>query len=321
MTHNFFNTGFRELYYPREQGRDLVALWYPTHAMEEKTFYWLWQGIVASDAPINPSRHPLLIISHGMGGNMYNQYYLAEFLAKKGYIIAAINHDDRAYSLMTLIDRPNQLSRVLDLILNDASIKEHIDHDKIGIIGHSIGGYTALAVSGATPDISKHPSRCIPLLGNAYWGVDMITRLVSKLYLDLQGIKTNFHDPRVKAIALLAPGLGHLFDKNSLTKVEIPVFIMEAEQDEAVDKAPLTRLRNNLPQPPSYFLLKGAGHYCFLPICDNEHIRKIAPIICYDPGIPRQELHITIKTEILDFFDKTLKDNARITDSRSFRYS
>ncbi len=41
---------------------------------------------------------------------------------------------------------------------------------------------------------------------------------------------------------------------------------MEASRDELVDWNDLKQLAKNLPKPPQYFVLKGAGHFAFLPL-------------------------------------------------------
>jgi predicted dienelactone hydrolase len=162
------------------------------------------------------------------------------------------------------------------------------------MVGHSLGGYTAFTIAGGIPDFSKHPSLCLP-------------EAIKKWYLGLRGFENHFYDDRIKAIVALAPGLGLLFDKEALSRVKLPVFIMEAEQDE-VTPGPHNALlyRKNLPRPPRYSVLKGACHFAFLPLCNTDYVKKAAPETCYDPAIPREKLHIKIRQQILHFFDEAL---------------
>lgn len=44
------------------------------------------------DAPPSAGDHPLVVLSHGYRGNWSNQVWLASALARKGYIVAAVNH-------------------------------------------------------------------------------------------------------------------------------------------------------------------------------------------------------------------------------------
>ena len=120
--------------------------------------------------------------------------------------------------------------------------------------------------------------------------------------MSIRGFKNHFYDSRVKAIAVLAPGLGELFDENSLLKINIPVFILEAEKDEIIKSYNMFIHRGDLPQSFQYAMLEGAGHYAFLPLC-SDYIRNIEQKICYDPDVRRKILHNIIQQQILVFFN------------------
>lgn len=302
-----YNAGFKEVTYDDGKDKITISLWYPTDAQEQIVSYWAWKGSAAKDSKMSDGVFPFLIFSHGMGGSMYNQHYLAEFMARHGYIVAAVDHNDKSYTFQTLVNRPHQISTALDYILNDFQLKDHINQNKIGMVGHSLGGYTAFAIAGGMPDFSNHPYLCLPLLNNNDLCTSKIAVFFKKIYIDFRGFESNFYDDRVKAISVLAPGLGKLFNKDSLSKVTIPVFITEADQDEVIDGPHNALLyKKNLPQPPQYYVLKGAGHYAFLPLCSSDYVKKIAPEICYDPEIQREELHSLIQSQVLSFFDDVL---------------
>jgi predicted dienelactone hydrolase len=60
-------------------------------------------------------------------------------------------------------ERPFHVSRVIDALLSDAEWKDRIATDtqgpRVGAMGHSAGGYTAIALAGGQVDLSKssHP--------------------------------------------------------------------------------------------------------------------------------------------------------------------
>ncbi len=64
------------------RGRTIaLALWYPTTTAESMLSYSRAQpGHAARGAPIAPGRWPLVILSHGSGGNRFNQSALGETL-------------------------------------------------------------------------------------------------------------------------------------------------------------------------------------------------------------------------------------------------
>ena len=158
-------------------------------------------------------------------------------MARNGYIIMSVDHNDRSFS-KALIDRPKQISQSIDIVLTDLDSKNCIDPNKIGAVGHSFGGYTMLALGGGVETLS---------------------------------------DNRIKAIVLFAPGPMQLFDQDSLAKVNIPVIIIEAEHDEVIPSNNIQILKNQLPKIQEYFVLKGAGHYAFLPVSDTDYIKKLPP--------------------------------------------
>ena len=71
-------------------------LWYPTEASGPLAFDFeseVWEGTeVVKDAAPAEDRFPLVILSHGMFGNAYNQAWLASALAERGYMVAGISH-------------------------------------------------------------------------------------------------------------------------------------------------------------------------------------------------------------------------------------
>lgn len=277
-----YNIGFKKITY--SQDNLTIVLLYPSET----------EHAAAEHGVFSKGTFPLLIFSHGMEGSSDNQYYLASHMAENGYIVAAIEHDDNPYRFQTFVDRPILTKKAIDLILNDSKINTHIDPNKIGMLGHSLGGYTSFVIAGGEPDFSNHP--------NLNW----MPNFLKKFYIKFRKFDNNFYDSRVKAIAVLAPGLGSLFNKESLSKVNIPVLIIEAEKDEVLLDGSASLYKNNLPKKPEFIVLKGAGHYSFLPLC-NEYLQKNFAEICYDPGASREELHEIIQQQVLSFFNKVLK--------------
>jgi predicted dienelactone hydrolase len=155
---------------PRYDRRLLVEVWYPAiekASGDTKLKAYLRDGITevtiegkaVRDALPQAGKFPLLIISHGYPGNRYLMSHLAENLASKGYVVAAIDHTDSTYRTTrafssTLVNRSLDQLFVLDQmdkLSNDQSsfLNGRVDTSNTGLIGYSMGGYGAVITSGA----------------------------------------------------------------------------------------------------------------------------------------------------------------------------
>lgn len=106
---------------------------------------------------------PLIIFSHSSGGNRRQSTFLTTHLASHGYVVVAMDHSEIVAGELSRRDGENSkqteeriqlwiANRVpdvrflLDHVLSNADFCGNIDEAQIGIIGHSFGGWTALAV-------------------------------------------------------------------------------------------------------------------------------------------------------------------------------
>lgn len=195
--------GFRALEVP---GIEAVA-WYPTLQTAPVTTVAgnkIFVGVsVVRDAPIAGAAHPVALLSHGYSGLWRNQAWLAEHLARAGFIAVALNQPGTTFGDMDpdwggdLALRPQQVSRVLDALLADPHLGPRIDDARISVVGHSLGGSTALLLSGGLFDPSLLVEAC---------GEDR-DKLLCTLYraggLTKAMAPVSARDPRISAAVLL----------------------------------------------------------------------------------------------------------------------
>ena len=107
------------------------------------------------DAPVvaDGQKRPLVVFSHGAGGNGSVYAWFGEYLAARGYFVAMVYHyRANSFDSSALYVRNRIWQRPRDVALHISHLLQHkdwgpqIDPDKIGVGGHSQGGFTSLWV-------------------------------------------------------------------------------------------------------------------------------------------------------------------------------
>ena len=116
--------------------------------------------------PAQPGVYPLIVFSHAAGNHRRGASFLCTHLCSHGYIVASMDHSE--VTVPELRPRKNEpaeqkaaridavvASRVPDtqLLLRQLAGEPSIDWDRLGIAGHSFGGWTALAMPDVEPRI------------------------------------------------------------------------------------------------------------------------------------------------------------------------
>ena len=301
-----------------------VALWYPTASAPAPLFVtgslspcrfpamlcrWIaFEMLVGHNQPLAGGRFGALVVSHGAGGLAVNHRDLAMALASHGYVVAAPTHPrgqgNDISGVGVWVGRPKQVSRVIDAILKDRELGSHIERDRIGLVGHSNGGYTALAVAGAPPSPGAVAAHCRQHPDDvrfcAFGGA--ATREATREV----GHIPELRDPRVRAIVVMAPNAAPFTD-DALTKVTVPVRVYAAENDDlTLVRHHAERLARMVPHSECV-LVKGAGHFSFVARFPAA-LKIVAGEAARDPdGFDRAALHEVMNREIVGFFDHALR--------------
>lgn len=190
---------------------------------------------------------PLVVISHGFGADRTDLAYLARHLASHGFTVAALEHpgSDNAWvasiaiaskisdliSASEFVDRPKDISFVLDELakLNEQPGYMHglFNTQQVTVIGHSLGGYTALAVAGAELNLADLRQFCKNRNPLAKAGADWLQCGA----VDLEDKSWQLRDRRVAGAIAFNPVVGRLFGKTGLSKVAKPTLILTSTDD------------------------------------------------------------------------------------------
>lgn len=313
MTHTtlLYAAGFQHGVAADPNGKPLeIGIWYPSHAAPKSMSIGATTMSVAVDAPIEGRGLPLVVMSHGTGGSFLGHYDTAIALADAGYVVAAVTHTGDNYADQSrsifIMDRPKQMSRVIDHMLSSWGDHAAIDAARIGIFGFSAGGFTALVSIGGLADFSKVRPMCREHPED--FACQLIARTAQAASAPPESILAQ--DRRIAAAVVAAPALGFTFAPDGLKNVTVPVQLWRAEDDVILPHPRYAEaVRRALPTAPDYRVVHKAGHFDFLAPC-GPALANIAPIICKsEPGFDRLAFHQTFNTAVVDFFDKSLKHN------------
>ncbi|MEA2885539.1 MAG: hypothetical protein QOH32_4855 [Bradyrhizobium sp.] len=289
-----------------------VVLFYPTQAPARAIEMGPFTVNVAVKGPPDAQFKGLIILSHGTGGSELGHSSLAEWLARSGYLVAALrqpgdNWQDRSIWQKApeafFIERPRQASRVIDALLSDPDWKSRIATDakgpRIGVLGHSAGGFTAIALAGGQSDLSRIGAHCAkegaedPLFcsmgrtGQPSQGPTMIAPTT---------------DNRVRAVFVMAP-MGVVFTGSSLAAIDIPTSIYAAEKDRwLVPRFHAEWIAKNVPRA-EFHPVTNAWHFAFMdrpsvptPTLDGDAAAD-------PPGFDRTAVLAQLRSELVVFFD------------------
>jgi len=151
------------------------------------------------------------------------------------------NNNELAGTAQILQNRPRELQIVMDWAF--ASLGKSLKSASAAVIGHSLGGYTGLALAGGAP---RAFARETP---------DGIERALCVA-----------HDDRIKALVLLAPATVWFMSPDSLASVHIPILMLTAEKDEYTPAFHSGIVTNGVPNPRlvEHRSVPNAGHFSFL---------------------------------------------------------
>jgi len=176
---------------------------------------------------------PLIVISHGAGGDWDTHFALANYLATYGYVVFCVEHigsntrqlkssirifknlDKMLHDGNEVLGRPKDISFVIDqaISLNATHeiLKNKMDTQNIGVLGHSFGAFTSMVIAGMQPALDW-------LTPAGTYG---------------KGLGQSMKDNRVKACVALSPqGVGEpFFIKESFASLSTPLLGISGTED------------------------------------------------------------------------------------------
>jgi predicted dienelactone hydrolase len=281
------------------------AIWYPCSEPpgEVKLGNATLPGV--RDCAVKGDKLPLVVISHGRGGDFVGHHDTAEALADAGFVVVAINHPgdtatdmSRSDDLSTLVERPTDIKRLIGFKLGASPLASKIDPKRIGFFGFSRGGYTGLVLVGARPDWASTTTLCRTSTSH------MCEQILSKAF----PARPLTYDPRIHA-AVIANPLAVMFTAHSFSAVKVPVQLWESERGgDGVSPESVAAVNKNLPAQHEYHMVRNAAHFVFLAPCAPPLTKK-RPELCTDAaGFDRAVFHKQFDANVVRFFETKLTE-------------
>lgn len=275
-------------------------------------------GRAAADAPFAPGRHPVILFSHGFGGSARMMAWFGTALARAGDVVIAVDHpgtngrDPMTMAGSLLVwDRAVDLRVALATARADAQIGAHLDSQRLGVAGFSMGGSTALLSAGARIDIDHYLRFCHSQAADATC-VAQAEAPDQTLAAREQALKTpqmaplakhagdDYAIPGVRAVFVMAPGGIEAIAPASLHTLDTPVSILLGDADPVAPPANNGKLAANLLPHASLKALPGVGHYDFLANCTA--LGQQQEPLCQHFPVPQQTTHATAIATAEAFF-------------------
>lgn len=296
------------VWYPAKQGgeAELIAqnaLFYGHHVLR--------------GAPPVAGPHPVILLSHGSGGNARQLGWIASELALRGYIVVGTDHpgttsgDSDPFRTVMVWERPADLSALLTRMLDSPPLGLDPDAGRVGVLGFSLGGHTALALSGVEVSKQRFIDYCDANAGllDCGWmqaaGVDFTT-------IDAARYEASMKDPRITATVAVDPALTQAIAPGGLEAFDTVALIINLGDPETLPAAiradGLARDTANA----DYAFVPETWHFAFLAECSRlgRVIIGLAETenICSDAGLrARGDVHRALVPMIATAFQDALR--------------
>jgi predicted dienelactone hydrolase len=292
-----------------------ASIWYPAGSETYTVPIGANPAFIGTMVQVGPAiaagPHPLVVISHGSGGNIENLGWLAEGLVAKGAIVAGVNHpsatsgDSSPRQLPNIIDRTQDLAALIKTLTTDPAFGPTIDPAQITALGFSLGGATVLAAGGARFDAAAFAAYC------DRYGMDASECVfMAKGGVDPHAMPASYEAdmtvPGLAHVIAIDPAMGHALKDDNLANLP-PVHLIKLGEGDLVPPArDIGPAGSNLAARiagATYTNVTPGWHFSFLGLCTLDApamlVAEGEDPICDNPaGADRATVHAQIIADI-----------------------
>ncbi|MDX2229674.1 MAG: alpha/beta hydrolase [Leptolyngbyaceae cyanobacterium bins.349] len=190
---------------------------------------------------------PVVVISHGLGSDRTSFAYLAEHLASHGFAVLVPGHPgsdrrqmeallegtaDEVAEPTEFVNRPLDITFLLNHMEQQAVSNpayQALNLKRVGVIGQSFGGYTALALAGAPINFEQLQKDC-QNLDNTF-NLSLLLQCRAQQLAQQGQPRTDFRDGRVQAVVAMNPIDSAVMGQASLQGIQVPTMIVAGSAD------------------------------------------------------------------------------------------
>ncbi|MEY2598213.1 MAG: hypothetical protein RLZZ142_472 [Verrucomicrobiota bacterium] len=255
--------------------------------------------------PAGTGSCPVVVVSHGAGGDWDTHYAQARHLASHGYAVLCLEHvgsnrermkqglqlmknlEAMIHDSHEVLARPRDVSDAIQCAeawnRTHAVLRGRLDLERVGVMGHSFGAFTTMVVCGMRP------------------ALDWITPRVEPG----KGLGPDLRDPRVRCGVALSPqGVGEpFFLRESFGSLKVPLLGVSGTLDKQQNGLSAENRRDA-------FALWPRGAHRFVWLANAKHLDFTDSTGASHGGLPspsRAEVQPVVRAATLLFFDAHLK--------------
>lgn len=217
--------------------------------------------------PAGTGAMPVILFSHGAGGDWDTHFAQAQHLASHGYVVLCLEHVGSNRQRMTqgmrlmqnldamihdadeVLTRPRDISFAIDWATRqnaaEGKLRGRLDLKCVGLVGHSFGAYTTMASCGMRP------------------ALDWLKPMVAPG----KGLGPDLSEPRIRCGVALSPqGVGEpFFLSGSFASLKVPLLGISGTQDRQQNGSPAENRREG-------FALWPKGDHRFVWLSNAKHL-------------------------------------------------
>lgn len=297
----------RQLNFDHRDTPVAAAMWYPAQPSEIGVTEFgdnpVFHGTpVHMDAAPTEGNFPVILLSHGLGGNFRTLSWLGAGLADAGALVVAMHHPGSTTGDLDPMGSLDHAARAADIsaLLDWVEASDFDTEDQpVAAVGFSLGGWTALTLGGVRGNLEGYADHCAEAAGSTHcrdlenWGVDLAT-------LDADAWGADLRDPRITHVAALDPGLTYGLGAQDVAGLEAETLLITLGDAEsrlvATDISPEGSRFASLAAQADWHVIAPGSHFSALLTC--KRIGRLFLRVTFDdpvcdvaPGEDRAETH------------------------------